>query len=90
MDYLRIAYANKIFLGPKGNDIEVVLVEINADGWPSREVGLDSTGRVVHRFPDSRYREGAYGIYDSWPIEPDDDDVPITKEAFEEAWTRDA
>ena len=90
MDYLRIAYANQIFLGPKGDDIDVVLVEIDADGWHSREVGLDGAGRVVHRFPDRRYREGAYGLYDAYPIDPDDDDVPITREEFEEAWTRDA
>jgi hypothetical protein len=49
----------------EGPDVENLLVSYGADGPGSwREVGLDVHGRVVFRFPDSRFHLGDRGLFD--------------------------
>lgn len=50
-----------------------------------REVGVDASGRVVHRCPDRRFPMGAYGWFD--PHNPPvSEATPITRDEFEAAW----
>ena len=47
-----------------------VLIDVGDEGFPLREVGLDEEGAVVHRYPDKRFPDGRYGLFDAYPFAP--------------------
>jgi len=74
-----------------------LLVELDNDGLSLREVGFDANGNINHRCPDRRYRQGARGFFDDYPLALTDPDRPLafvvteaTRDEFEEAFAREA
>jgi hypothetical protein len=60
-------------------------LELDADGWPQREVGLDSSGIPLFRAPDNR-NTGFWPdmAYTQFRVE---DLQAISEEAFNELWS---
>ncbi len=60
-------------------------VEAGKDGWHLRELGFNGYGAFVHRFPDLDYPEGERGMFDDYPLDPDDG-VEIPAADLNAAW----
>jgi len=65
-----------------------IFLDLDDRGRPKREVALDADGKVVHRFPDRRFKEGTYGMFDGTFVSLTSGEGEISKAAFEEAWNR--
>jgi hypothetical protein len=39
------------------------LMEVERDGYPTREIAITADNQVVHRFLDERFRDGQYGVF---------------------------
>jgi hypothetical protein len=68
-----------------------IYVEVDPDtGFTSREIGLDSSGAVVHRFPSSAHRFGDHRIFDAAVnrFETKDESSDLTREQFDSLWSR--
>ena len=67
-------------------------IEVAAEGWVSREVGLDATGVVSHRTPSEAYPRGEYGLLLDVPRMHIDDDIrcgnarELSESEFEAFW----
>lgn len=86
MRYLRLdsGFANFDKLG-KG--MSRIFIEINAAGEVVREVGINSKGIIIHKFPNQKNKLGKYGIFDLVKIDTKNDDKDeITKSEFENQW----
>lgn len=83
MHYLKL---DESFLSGLSEDgIESLWVEIDDAGFVRRELGFDSSGNLVHRFPGGG-RYGLYGIFDVARFETNGlkDDMDAVE--FEKAW----
>jgi hypothetical protein len=67
--------------------IVVLYTEVNRDGSVSREIGIDKSGRVVHKFPSTAFQQGEYGIFDNQKVEISQNTPTITRTEFEKAWS---
>jgi hypothetical protein len=70
-----------------------LFTEVRSDGYVDREIGLDPTGRVIHRKPSGLYPRGDYGLFDSPPLRLSEDlargfAVSIDQAEFERIWAR--
>ncbi len=69
--------------------IDTLFIEIDNRGFVVREIGLSKDLRVVHRFPDSDFEYGEYGLFDLAQIELNlDQKNDLTECKFEELWSR--
>jgi hypothetical protein len=89
MRYLKWTGGVPLELAPLLHDL---LIEYNEQGYAVREVGLDTDGRVIHRYPSDQHRFGQYGLEaDDFPVEVDDalqgpHARELSKEEFEGIW----
>ncbi len=67
--------------------IDTLFIEIDNRGFVVREIGLNKNLRVVHRFPDSDFEYGEYGLFDLAQLElKTDQHNDLTESRFEELW----
>ncbi len=65
--------------------ITQMYVEVGDDGTVQRELGLDTSGSVVHRTPSDAHRHGERGFWDLVTVPTDlGTDVPAAE--FERMW----
>jgi len=66
-------------------EVESWAIEIDDEGWPQREVGLDSSGAPLFRAPNSRNT----GFWpDMAAMQFDKNDLlPLTESEFTQLWT---
>ena len=69
--------------------IDTLLIEVNEDGTVSREVGLNKTDQIIHKYPSKDFRYGRYGIFDLASISLSKDiEDDFTEETFEKYWEK--
>ena len=44
--------------------VNKLYVEVDSNGIPKREIGMDYDNNVIHKFPSPDFKYGAYGILD--------------------------
>lgn len=54
--------------------IHKLYIEVSSDGAPKREVGVDHSGKVIHRFPGTLNSLERYGILEGQPIMGESDE----------------
>lgn len=60
--------------------------EIDPDGNVRREIGLNQSGKVIHKFPSNLYPNGRYGLFDNQKVIVTDRSSTIAKDEFEKLW----
>lgn len=68
--------------------IVILYAEIGADNIVRREIGINESGEVVHKFPADLYRYGKYGLFDNQRVVISDSSPLIPKEEFEQFWNK--
>lgn len=67
-------------------EIEYLFVEIDLNGIINREIGVNSHNNIVHKYPSTDYKHGAYGIMDLVSLVLDFESN-LSKERFELFWS---
>ncbi len=70
------------------NDMVILYAEIDSDGKVRREIGLNQSGKVVHKFPSVSRQHGTYGLFDNQIVQLSIRDSGITKDEFEKLWEK--
>lgn len=86
MRYARLTEEN--ISGLNGLGVDTLLAEVLPDGSVSREVGLNQSGAVIHRFPGTG-RFGRYGILDIVTLDLKSETDDISQPYFEEIYGAD-
>ncbi len=90
MKYIRID-RNFVELSKFINVLDYLYVEIEQSGNIVREIGFDQQQNIVHKYPDSKFRHGKYGIFDIATIDflniVNND---ISEKDFNEIWNRES
>ncbi len=60
--------------------------EIDSEGNVRRELGLDETGKVIHRFPSSLFPHGQYGLFDNQKVSVSGLTLSTARDEFERLW----
>jgi hypothetical protein len=68
------------------DDIVKLFTEIDDNGRVLREIGIDKDGRLVHKCPSDKFRNGTYGLFDNQVVIISDESSLITKNEFERMW----
>ena len=50
--------------GLNSDGISCVYTEVNEDGRVVREIGIDMSGKISHKWPSSNSKFGKYGLFD--------------------------
>jgi hypothetical protein len=73
-------------------EIDHFMLEVDADGTPHREIGVDPSGVVIYATADDHGGESRciwHQLF-AWEIEPfiEEDSEPLSAAQFEAAWER--
>ena len=66
----------------------LLYTEVDSDGNILREIGLDKSGRILHKFPSNSYPHGKYGLFDNQRVKVPDLQSTAIKEEFDKLWQR--
>jgi hypothetical protein len=69
--------------------IKELLVELDENGTPRREIGYNSDGELVHIFPSDKFKYGKHGVLDLVHFDlnsVDGDD--LSSELFNDRWLK--
>jgi len=74
--------------GLNRDGISCVYTEVNEDGRVVREIGIDMSGKISHKWPSSNSKFGKYGLFDLAQIDSSNTET-LSGSAFNKAWHKD-
>jgi hypothetical protein len=86
--YLKIT--NDIIDLRESFSIDLVFVEITNHGKVLREIGVDSSGKIIHKYPSHTHQYGHRGIFDLNIFDFESFENEMDEEEFEILWNKES
>jgi len=63
-----------------------IYVELDDNGYTTRELAFDIRDNVVHKFPSNYFKEGKWGLFDMVPFDAEELSSDIDEKEFNKIW----